>query len=603
VIRTIPLEDFFRNPEKTSIQISPEGDYLAWLEPYESMLNIFVKDLQTGEVKRVTNATKRGIYGFFWANKNRIVYVMDEGGDENMHLYGVDWDGANPIDFTPFDKVKCNLLDDLENDEEHILFSMNQRNATIFDVYRLNLDTGEMQMIAENPGNILGWLTDHDGKLRFALASDGVNQDYLYRETEDAEFREIANYNFKENAGALFFTMDNRALYVSSNLNRDKRALYEYDLATGRPVKLVFEHPDVDVSNLLFSKARKVITGAVFYTDKRRYHFFDEHRRQIQDFLDNQLPGFENSLSSYTRDESKYIAFSATDRSRGAYYLLDVDKWTLEKLFDVAPWLNPDELAEVKPIQYTARDGLKINGYLTLPVGKEAKNLPVVVNPHGGPWARDLWGFNPELQFLANRGYAVLQMNFRGSTGYGRKFWELSFKEWGLTMQDDITDAVDWLVAQGIADPKRIAIYGASYGGYATLMGIVKNPDLYAAAVDYVGVSNMFTFLESIPPYWEPIRNMLYEMVGHPETDAEYFKSVSPSLNAEKIKTPLFIAQGANDPRVKKQESDQMVEALQARGVEVEYMVKDDEGHGFFNEANQFDFYRAMEAFLQKHIG
>lgn len=603
MIRTIPLEDFFRNPEKTSIQISPEGDYLAWLEPYESMLNIFVKDLQTGEVKRVTNATKRGIYGFFWANKNRIVYVMDEGGDENMHLYGVDWDGANPIDFTPFDKVKCNLLDDLENDEEHILFSMNQRNATIFDVYRLNLDTGEMQMIAENPGNILGWLTDHDGKLRFALASDGVNQDYLYRETEDAEFREIANYNFKENAGALFFTMDNRALYVSSNLNRDKRALYEYDLATGRPGKLIFEHPDVDVSNLLFSKARKVITGAVFYTDKRRYHFFDEHRRQIQDFLDNQLPGFENSLSSYTRDESKYIAFSATDRSRGAYYLLDVDKWTLEKLFDVAPWLNPDELAEVKPIQYTARDGLKINGYLTLPVGKEAKNLPVVVNPHGGPWARDLWGFNPELQFLANRGYAVLQMNFRGSTGYGRKFWELSFKEWGLTMQDDITDAVDWLVAQGIADPKRIAIYGASYGGYATLMGIVKNPDLYAAAVDYVGVSNMFTFLESIPPYWEPIRNMLYEMVGHPETDAEYFKSVSPSLNAEKIKTPLFIAQGANDPRVKKQESDQMVEALQARGVEVEYMVKDDEGHGFFNEANQFDFYRAMEAFLQKHIG
>lgn len=603
MIRTIPLEDFFRNPEKTSIQISPEGDYLAWLEPYESMLNIFVKDLQTGAVKRVTNATQRSIYGFFWANKNRIVYVMDEGGDENMHLYGVDWDGANPIDFTPFDKVKCNLQDDLEDDEEHILFSMNQRNEQVFDVYLLNLNTGEMRLIAENPGNILGWLTDHDGKVRVAIASDGVNQQLLYRETEDAEFREIANYNFKEGAVPLFFTMDNRALYVASNLGRDKRAIYEYDLASGTTGKLIFEHPEVDVMNLLYSKPRKVITGVAFYTDKRGYHFFDEHRKKIQDFVGAQLPGMENAVSGSTKDENKFIIYSGSDRSRGAYYLLDVDKWTLEKLFDVAPWLNPEELAKVKPIQYKARDGLKINGYLTLPVGKEAKNLPVVVNPHGGPWARDHWGFNPELQFLANRGYAVLQMNFRGSTGYGRKFWEISFKEWGLSMQDDITDAVDWLVAQGIADPKRIAIYGASYGGYATLMGIVKNPDLYAAAVDYVGVSNMFTFLQSMPVYWEPIRKQMYEMVGDPEQDAEYFKQVSPALNADKIKTPLFIAQGANDPRVKKAESDQMVEALQARGVDVEYMVKDDEGHGFFNEENRFDFYRAMEAFLQKHIG
>jgi dipeptidyl aminopeptidase/acylaminoacyl peptidase len=259
-------------------------------------------------------------------------------------------------------------------------------------------------------------------------------------------------------------------------------------------------------------------------------------------------------------------------------------------------------MAPMTPIRYTSRDGLAIHGYLTLPVGREPKDLPCVVNPHGGPWHRDVWGYNPEVQFLANRGFCVLQVNFRGSTGYGRAFWEASFGQWGLAMQDDVTDGVRWLVAQGYADPKRIAIYGASYGGYATLAGITRDPDLYAAAVSYVGVSNLFTFLASIPPYWQTELERLYAMVGHPERDKARMTATSPALNADRMRTPLMVAQGANDPRVKKAESDQVVEALRKRGVEVEYMVKDNEGHGFRNEENQYAFYGAMEQFLKKHL-
>ena len=601
--RLIPMEDFFKNPEKTSVQISPNGEYLSWMEPWESRMNVHVKNMKTGEIKRLTSATKRSIYWYIWASDERLVYIMDKGGDENTRLYGVDLDGSNLIDFTPFEKVKCDIVDDLEDDPKHIIFQMNKRNPEIFDIYRLNIVSGEMTEIAENPGNISSWITDHDGKLRLATTTDGVNTGILYRETEESEWKEIASYNFKESSAPLFFTFDNKSIYVSSNMGRDKSAIFEYDLSTGKEGKLIFEHPEVDVHYLMHSKKRKVITGAYYVTDKRHFHFFDDIREKIQNFMDEKFPEYENGVTSFNKDETKCVFYSGSDRTYGTYYYLDLITWEITKLFDLAPWLKEEEMSEMKPIEYTSRDGLKIHGYLTLPIGIEHKNLPIIINPHGGPWARDQWGFNPEIQFLANRGYAVLQMNFRGSTGYGRKFLELSYKQWGLTMQEDITDAVNWAIEKGIADPKKVAIYGGSYGGYATLMGIVKDPDLYAAAVDYVGVSNMFTFMKTIPPYWNQMREMLYEMAGDPVKDKELFEATSPALNADKIKTPLFVVQGANDPRVNINESDQMVDALKKRGVEVEYMVKDNEGHGFYNEENKFDFYRAMEKFLKKHIG
>ena len=599
----IPMEDFFRNPEKSSFRISPDGNHIAYMKPWETRMNVFVLDIANSDERRLTSSKERSIYGFLWLGNNRIGYVKDDGGDENMHFYAVNIDGSNEIDLTPFENVKATIVDDLDDDPEHVILGLNKRNEQIFDPYRVNVNTGQMEMIAENPGNISGWMTDHDGKLRIATTSDGVNTSLLYRDSELDPFKPILTTDFKEGVSPLFFTFDNKNLYVASNRGRDKTAIYEFNIEKASEGNLIYEHEEVDVSSLTFSKKRKVLTGVSYTVAKTKRVFFDDWRQNIQDMLELKLPGYEVGITSLSDDETRAIVVTYSDKSRGTYYIYDVDDEKLTELGKISPWLNEDQMADMQPIKYTSRDGLTIHGYLTIPKGSSGKNLPVVVNPHGGPWARDSWGYNSQVQFLANRGFAVFQMNFRGSTGYGRKFWEISFKEWGKSMQDDITDGVKWLIEQGIADPDRIAIYGASYGGYATLAGLTFTPDLYACGVDYVGVSNIFTLLETLPPYWELGRQMMYEMIGNPETEKEILEAASPIFHVDSIRVPLFVAQGANDPRVKQAESDQIVEALRARGVEVPYMLKEDEGHGFYNEENQFDFYREMEQFLMKHIG
>ena len=599
----IPMEDFFRNPEKSSFNISPNGNYIAYMKPWKTRMNVFVMEIITKKETRLTSSQERGIYGFTWLTNKRIGYVKDEGGNENIHFYAVNIDTSNEIDLTPFENVQTRIIDDLEDDPNHILIGLNKRNPQIHDPYRINVNDGKMELIAENPGNISGWMTDHDGKLRIATTSDGVNTSLLYRDKESDEFKPILTTDFKVSVVPLFFTFDNKNLYVASNRGRDKSAIFKFDLNNAKEEKLIFEHNEVDVSGLMYSRKRKVLTGVNYTVAKNEMIFFDTWREDLQQKLEEKLPGYEVVISSFSKDETKAVVVTYSDKSRGTYYFYDVDKNKLAELGEVSPWLNEDDMSEMKPVKYRSRDGLVINGYLTLPKGTNGKNLPIVVNPHGGPWARDNWGYKSEIQFLANRGFAVFQMNFRGSTGYGREFWEKSFKEWGKSMQDDISDGVKWLIDEGIADPDRIAIYGASYGGYATLAGLTFTPNLYACGVDYVGVSSLFTFMESMPPYWELYRSMMYEMVGHPEKDKELLASASPLLHIDKIKAPIFIAQGANDPRVVKSESDQIVEALKNAGIEVPYMVKDDEGHGFYNEENQFDFYREMEKFLIKHIG
>jgi len=598
----IPVRDFFRHPERGFFRISPDGKTLAFMQPYVRRMNIYVQPIGGGEPKRLTSETARDISDQFWKGPDRLVYLKDFAGDENFHVVAVNKDGSGLKDMTPFEGVKAQIIDGLRDFPDEMLVGLNKRNKEFFDAYHLNLKTGELSLVAENPGNITSWLADHAGNIRGAQTTDGVNTSFLYREGAAGLFKTVLTTSFRDSFDPLFFSFDNKLLYASSNLGRDKRAIVLVDPATAKEQEVLFEHPEVDVDGLAYSHRRKVLTVITYTTWKPERKFLDAEMERIFAALQKQLPGYEFGIQNTADEEDRIVIAAYSDRTPGTRYLYDAKTDKLTKLGDIAPWLPAEKMAIMKPIEYTARDGLTIHGYLTLPQGAAGKNMPVIVNPHGGPWARDVWSWNPEVQMLANRGYAVLQMNYRGSTGYGRKFWQASFKQWGRKMQDDITDGVRYLIKEGIADAKRICIYGASYGRYATLAGVAYTPELYACAVDYVGVSNLFTFMKTIPPYWKPYLDMMYEMVGDPEKDKELLAGASPALHADKIKTPLFVAQGAHDPRVNIEESNQMVKALRAHGVDVPYLVKDNEGHGFHNEENQFDFYEAMEQFLAKYL-
>lgn len=601
------VEDFFRLPKKSRYQLSLDGNYFAYLGPFKRRLNIFVQKTNGKRARRVTEVTDRDIAWFFWKD-DRIVFGKDEGGDENFHLYSVGADGNNLTDLTPFAGVRIDLIDDLEDIEHEIIISMNKNNPQLFEPYRLNIATGEIHQLAENPNPmepIDGWMTDHEGKLRIAnKISGGTNATLLYRPTEDEPFRPVLTTDFRESVTPLFFDFENEHhVYVASNRGRDRSIITKLDLLTGKEVgEPLFSHPEVDVTQLGYSRKRRVLTTIAYTTDKRHLHFLDEESKKVFNRLEKELGDYEIYITGKNKAEDKMMVRTFSDRSLGAYYFYDKTADSLTKIVEVSPWLDENDMSPMKPISFQTSDGLTIHGYLTLPKDKPAKNLPVILNPHGGPWVRDNWGFNPEIQLLASRGYGVLQLNYRGSTGYGRKFWECSFKQWGKKMQDDITEGVQWLVQQGIADPKRVAIYGGSYGGYATLAGVTFTPNLYACAIDYVGVSNLFTFMNTIPPYWKPYLDMMYEMVGNPAKDKDAMYEASPVFHIDKIKCPLFVIQGANDPRVNIDESDQIVAALRKRGVETLYMVKYDEGHGFHNEENRFAVYKAMLGFLGKYL-
>ena len=603
----IEMKDFFKNPEKAGFRISPDGQYISYRAPWNNRMNIFVRKIGDTTATQVTADTVRDIGGYFWKG-SRLVYSRDINGDENYIVFSASVDGKDVKMLTPEKGVRAGILDDLKDVpgmEQSVMIQMNQRNPEVFDPYTVNIETGKLTSLYNNKENYESWTTDHSGTIRITTKTDGVNTTYYHRANDKEPFKEFLSTSFKDTFSPQLFTFDNKNLIAASNLGRDKVAIVEYDLATNKEIRMINENPDYDMEGVDWSHKRKVLTMAYYTGWKQERDFLDDETKAMYEKMAPKFAGYEFWIYGEDDTETKFVVWTGNDRYLGKYYFYDQAADKLEELAELAPWLKEGDMAEMKPIQYQSRDGLTIHGYLTLPKGREARNLPVVVNPHGGPWARDSWGFNSEAQFLANRGYAVLQMNFRGSTGYGKKFFESSFKQWGRTMQDDITDGVKWMTDQGIADPKRIAIYGGSYGGYATLAGVTFTPDLYACGVDYVGVSNLFTFMNTIPPYWKPYLDMFHEMVGDPAADKDslMMREVSPVFHVDKIKCPLFIAQGANDPRVNKDESDQVVEALKARGVEVQYMVKDNEGHGFHNEENRFDFYGGMEAFLDQHIG
>jgi dipeptidyl aminopeptidase/acylaminoacyl peptidase len=597
------VQDIFAIPETLNFFIGPDGQSLYFLTPVDGIINIFRRDIATGDEEQITFEAGQHVTNFFYKG-DTLLFLRDAFGDENLNIFRVEDDGTS-TNLTPFPGVMAmplDLLEDTDVDDE-ILIMMNRQDPTTFNIYRLNVLSGELAMIMEA---VDGAITDRDGTIRLIVqAADGVNVSILHRYTDDDEFELAGVVTFNDFLGAILFDANNEYIYTITNVGRERAALVRANPATMETVEVIFEHPQVDALNLIPSLFNPGTPAGVAYAVDYMYiHFLEDQSEAFHNEVADLLP--ENSIISFTgvSDDLNMATVSVrSDINRGQIFLFDRQAGTLELLADTN-FAPPQHMAPMMPISYIARDGVTIPGYLTLPVGVEPVNLPVVMIPHGGPHVRDYWaGFFDWVQFLANRGYAVFQPNFRGSSGYGRTFMEAGFGQWGLLMQDDKTDGILWLIEEGIADPDRIAIFGASYGGYAALAGAAFTPELYAAAVSLVGVSNIFTWIESIPPLWEPMRELLHVRVGHPVYDYDRLRATSPVFHVENITAPLFIAHGANDVRVTLHETTQMVEALQALGVDVEYMIFDDEGHGLVFEHNRYEFFTMLEAFLAEHLG
>jgi dipeptidyl aminopeptidase/acylaminoacyl peptidase len=602
----LDMKSFFKNGNKTSVLISPDGNYFSYRADYKGMMNIFVQKYSDTNAVRVTNDTVRSIGRYFWKG-DRIVFRQDIGGDENYQLFSVKTDGSDLKALTPFKGRHTNVIDalaEITGKEKELLVGINKRSLDCDDPYLLNIETGELKLLYDNKENYDTWVIDNKGVLRFASKPDGINTSLSYRKSDSDPFSPLVTIPFEDKFTVCSFDKDNKNMFVLTDIGRDKVTLVEYDPSAKKEVKEIYSAKDYDLEKIFYDRKKNVLVSVSWTGEKNEMHYFDAEWEKIQQELDEKFEGYKTIIVGYDDARTKAITAIYNDRMWPKFYLYDFKTKEIKEAANPYPWCNEKQMSHTKPITYIARDGLVIHGYLTLPLGMKAKNLPVVVNPHGGPWSRDEWGINPEVQFLANRGYAVLQMDYRGSTGYGKKFYEAGFKQWGKKMQDDITDGVEWLKKEGIADPKRIGIYGGSFGGNAVLFGVTSTPDLYAAGVADVAASNMFTFIKTLGPEWGPYIKQFYEMVGDPSNpkDSIMLAEISPLFHVDKIKVPLFISCGANDPRVNRAESDQMVAALKKRGVVVEYMVKGDEGHGFSNQNNQFDFYGAMEKFLDKYV-
>ncbi|MBI2619456.1 MAG: prolyl oligopeptidase family serine peptidase [Ignavibacteriales bacterium] len=611
----IDREIFFGDPEISAARISPDGNYITFVKPFNNIRNIWVKERTEPfeKARPLTADSLRPVTAYFWSHDSRLVlFVQDKGGDENFRVYAVDPNAtADPVpparDLTPLENVRAIIYDVPRGSPNEIIVGLNDRNPQLHDVHRINLTTGERTLLRKNEENIAGWSTDLKGELRLGtrVTQDGGTE---ILKLEGDELVSVYTVTSEESAGPIRFTPDGNSFYLATNKGKaDKIQLELYDLKT-RKTKLVEKDPEneVDFAGALFSDQTEEILATYYFGDRRRTYPRQKAFARDYERLKKAVPEGETAITSMTDDESVWLVSVSRDVDPGSVYVFDRAAGTAELLYRSRPNLPSEHLAPMKPVRYKARDGLTIPAYLTLPKGIPSKKLPVVMLIHGGPWSRDTWGYDALAQFLANRGYAVLQPNFRGSAGYGKKFLNAGNKQWGTgSMQHDITDGVKYLIKEGVADPKLVAISGGSYGGYATLAGLAFTPDLYAAGFDIVGPSNIITLLNSIPPYWAPIQKIFAVRVGDKDDprDRKVLEAQSPLNSATKIKAPLYVVQGANDPRVKKAESDQIVAALRELGRQVEYMVAPDEGHGFRNKENRLAMFTAMEHFLAKHIG
>ncbi len=610
---SIAVETFFEDPELAKVRLSPDGKRVAFLKPHKGKLNVHVADLPTeGDVTAafegaapVTHDSNRSVINYGWSRDGEsILYIQDKNGNEKYHLYKVDPDqpDAEAVDLTPFEDVTARIVDMPKATPKEVLLAMNKRDRRFFDVYRLNLDSGKIDLIAENPGNIDSWYTDWDGKLLGARAKvEGVNDLFLYRKSEDEEFKPLAKYKVDEYAGLHAFSPDGTFAYFESARGTDKTRLLKLDLETGQEGEVIAEDEEVDFGSPIFSEKERKLLGVTYNKERAVRVPMDANYKKLLEDLKKIDDGDMIIADTDDAEEKFIVAFTSPTRPL-VVYLYDKTTGQAHFLYNGRPKLKSEDLADMLPVSFKSRDGLTLHGYLTLPKGRAAKDLPLIVNVHGGPWVRDSYGYDGEVQFWANRGYATLQINYRGSTGYGKKFFEAGNKEWGAKMLDDLVDGANWAVEQGIADPNRLIIYGGSYGGYATLSALTFAPDVFKAGVNIVGPSNLFTLMESIPEKWHLFREEMYLRVGHPEKEKELLKARSPVFHAANIKAPLFIAHGAQDQRVKLAEAEQIVEAMKANGLEYELMVKENDGHGFLNAENRIEFFNRAEKFLNQHV-
>lgn len=599
----IPREILFGNPQRTSPKLSPDGQYLAFLAPDEKgVLQVWLRTIGQSDDHPITQDKKRGIRSFSWTYQDQqLIYFQDADGDENWHIYSVNIQTNIVRDLTPFQGVKAQIIGISHLFPDEILVGLNLRNPQIFDVYHVNLNNGAVEFVTENSGNIVTWKPDTQWQIRAAIATtaDG-GSDLLYRETITHPWEILRHWSAEEEGGAVMFSDDGNTLYIMGNHEANASRLIALDLATHRET-IIAEDPEYDVGGILTPPTQNIIQAVSFYKAKNEWTIFDKN--VAEDFaIISQFRQGEFYLVSRNLADNVWLISYTTDDGPVYYYTYNrIDK-THSFLFTNQPQLEGLQLAKMEAISLPSRDGLTLHGYLSKPPGISTP-VPTVLLVHGGPWSRDSWGYRAQVQWLTNRGYAVLQINFRGSTGYGKNFVNAGNREWAAKMHDDLIDGVEWLIKNHISIPDKIAIMGGSYGGYAVLVGLTFTPDIFACGVDIVGPSNLITLMQSIPPYWEPMRVQFYHRVGNLETEIDFLKTRSPLFFVDQIQKPLLIAQGANDPRVKQAESEQIVHAMKTQEKPVEYVLYTDEGHGFVRPDNRLHFYGIAEQFLSRYLG
>lgn len=599
----IPREILFGNPERVQARLSPDGLRLSYLAPRDGVLNVWMATIGHRDDRPLTGDQRRGIHMHVWAFDNRhILYRQDHDGDENWHIYCISLREGSIRDLTPYNNVQAEIVSLEPEFPDDVLVQMNRRDARLMDLYRVNLASGRTDLVCENTGNIVGWIPDNELRARAAYAAtpDG-GFDLLVRDDEDSPFVTVIHWGPEDEGHPFGFTPDGKGIYIGDSRGSDTTCLKMFDLKSGREDVLASD-PRADLDDVIIHPTQHHAEAVSFNYARKRWMALSPDVAADFAEIARQISG-EFSIVSRDLADRHWLVAVTSDRQPDRYYAYGRDERAASFLFSSKPQLDNVSAAPMQFVEIPSRDGLRLPSFLTLPYGLSPRGLPLVVNVHGGPWHRDRWEFRSDVQWLANRGYAVLQVNFRGSDGFGKAFLHAGDKEWGRKMQNDVTDAVQWAIDEGYADPERIAIYGGSYGGYAALAGAAFTPDLYRCAVSIVGPSSILTWMAAIPPYWEPMLKLIHQRVGNPETDAEMLRERSPLFAAGQIRIPMLIGQGANDPRVKQGESEQIVAALKSRGQDVEYALYPDEGHGLARPENRLDFYARAERFLARYLG